>query len=157
MLEKGLEMDTTPSTPQIPPPLSFIAVSRREMFYILNYSPFMGRGGTTVTIDTLFNHSSWSHEVHIRIVVGCKPIPTAIEKIGDSHVSNLWRCTGTVPEFASQKYASTRTVGISIEAIVRRNVVIDSVAFGFFTYREYGKHTDFFFFSFFLFVRASSF
>jgi len=144
MLEKGFEMDTTPSTRQIPPDPSYATVSRGRMFHVLRYSPSTGGGGTTLTIDTLFNHTSGYHDVHIRIVIGSKPIPTVIKNIGGSEVSNLWRCSGTVPEFASQKYASTHTVSISIEAIVTRNVVLDSVAFGFFTYREYGKHTEFF-------------
>ena len=142
MLEKGFEMDTTLSTSQIPPADPFM---KGKMFQVLSYSPTMGRGGTTLTIDTLFNPAN-CHDVHIRIVIGCKPIPTVIKNIGGSEASNLWRCTGTVPEFASQKYASTHTVGISIEAIVRRNVVIDSVAFGYFLYQEYGKHTESFLF-----------
>jgi hypothetical protein len=100
----------------------------------------MGRSGTTVTIDTLFNHTSWGEDVHIRIVIGCQPIPTVIKNIVGCD-TNLWRCTGVVPEFVAQKFASTHTVNVSIEAVVRRNVVLDSVAFGFFTYREYGKHT----------------
>ena len=135
-------MDTTLSTSQIPPADPFL---EEQMFHVLHYSPNMGRGGTTLTIDTLFNHASWCHDVHIRIVIGCKPIPTVIKNIGGSEASNLWRCTGTVPEFASQKYASTHTVGISIEAIIRRNVVVSSLAFGSFHYQEYGKHTESFF------------
>jgi hypothetical protein len=111
------------------------------MFYVLNYSPLMGRSGTTVTIDTLFNQNSSCQDVHIRIVIGCMPIPTAIKNI-EGYQKNLWRCTGTVPEFASQKFASTHTVNISIEAVIKRDVVLDSVAFGFFTYREYGKGTE---------------
>jgi hypothetical protein len=142
MLEQRFEMNTTLSLAQLPHPVSYLAVSRQKMFCVLSYSPLMGRSGTTVTIDTLFNHTSWGEDVHIRIVIGCQPIPTVIKNI-EGCDTNLWRCTGVVPEFAAQKFASTHTVNVSIEAVVRRNVVLDSVAFGFFTYREYGKHTGF--------------
>jgi hypothetical protein len=145
MPAKRFEMNTTPYMQQIPDPSSYLAVSREKMFHVLNYSPLMGPSGTTVTIDTLFVHRN-SRDVHIRIVIGCKPIPTAIENIG----GDKWRCTGSAPEFVAQKYPLTHTVNISIEAVVSRNVVVDSVAFGYFTYREYGKPIIFF-------VRASSF
>ena len=143
MLEQRFEMNTALSLPQLPHPVSYLAVSRQKMFYVLSYSPLMGRSGTTVTIDTLFNHTSWGEDVHIRIVIGCQPIPTVIKNI-EGCDTNLWRCTGVVPEFP-EKFASTHTVNVSIEAVVRRNVVLDSVAFGFFTYRENGKLTEFLF------------
>jgi len=135
------EMNTTPNMQQIPHSASYLAVSREQMFHVLDYSPLMGCSGTTVTIDTLFKHCNPSSDIHIRIVIGCKPIPTHIENIG----GDKWRCTGSAPDFIAQKYPLTHTVNISIEAVVSRNVVVDSVAFGYFTYREYGKPTVFLF------------
>ena len=145
MLAKQFEMNTTSYMQQIPQPASYLAVSREKMFHVLNYSPLLGCSGTTVTIDTLFEHRNSCSDINIRIVIGCKPIPTAIKNIG----GDKWRCTGSAPEYVAQQYPLTHTVNISIEAVVSRNVVVDSVAFGFFTYREYGKPTEFF-------VRASS-
>jgi hypothetical protein len=145
MLARRFDMNTTPYMQQIPDPTSYLAVSREKMFHVLNYSPVTGRGGTMVTIDTLFQRHDPSRDVHIRIVIGCIPILTAIENLG----GDKWRCTGSAPEFVEQKYPFTHTVSISIEAVGCSNAVVDSVAFGFFTYREYGKPTEFF-------IRASS-
>ena len=109
------------------------------MFYVLNYAPRVGWGGTTVSIDTLFYNIGWRNDVHIRIVIGFKPIPTDIEKIGDN--TNLWRCTGPIPDFDVHKNTSTHSVTVTIQAVDQRNAVLDSVTFGHFTYWEYGKHS----------------
>ncbi|KAI0256307.1 hypothetical protein BJV78DRAFT_454549 [Lactifluus subvellereus] len=136
MSAKRIEMDTAPCPPQIPYPVSCLASSRLRMFYVLNYAPRMGWSGTTVSIDTLFYNIGWRNDVHIRIVIGLKPIPTDIEKIGDS--TNLWRCTGPIPDFEVHKNTSTHSVAVTIQAVDQRNAILDSVTFGHFTYWEYG-------------------
>ena len=108
------------------------------MFDVLSYFPQAGQSGTTVTIDTLFNNFSWRHDVHIRIVIGHKPIHTEIKSLG-GNIPNLWRCTGFVPEFEVHKNSSIQTVNVTIQAVDKRNTILDTVTFGRFTYQEHGK------------------
>ncbi|KAI0305422.1 hypothetical protein B0F90DRAFT_1815057 [Multifurca ochricompacta] len=109
------------------------------MFYVLNYAPRVGWSGTKVAVETLFYNIGWHNEVHIRIVIGFKPIPTDIENVG-GNMANLWRCTGLVPEFEVHKNSLGHTVAITIQALDKWNTVLDSVTFGYFTYWEHGKH-----------------
>lgn len=130
-------MNTAPSPSQIPYSLSFDSF-RSRMFDVLSYFPQAGQSGTTVTIDTLFNNFSWRHDVHIRIVIGHKPIHTEIKSLG-GNIPNLWRCTGFVPEFEVHKNSSIQTVNVTIQAVDKRNTILDTVTFGRFTYQEHGK------------------
>ncbi len=93
----------------------------------------MGRSGTTVVIETFILSLK---QVSIRIVIGSKAIYTSVEKV--QGVKDLWRCTGSVPEFGVHKNASNRTVIVSIQALDGWRV-IDSLSFGYFSYWEYGK------------------
>lgn len=113
------------------------------MFTIIGYSPRTGQSGTTVTIDTQFNNVECCQDVHIRIVIGHKPIHTEIKSLGGP-LPNLWRCAGFVPEFEVHKDSSMHTVSITIQAVDKRDEVLDQISFGRFTYQEHGKHSEFF-------------
>ena len=115
---------------------------RSRMFNVLSYSPQAGQSGTTVTIDTLFNNFSWRHDVHIRIVIGHKPIHTEIKSLG-GNIPNVWRCTGFVPEFEVHKNSSIHSVNVTIQAVDKRNAILDTVTIGRFTYQEHGKRRYF--------------
>ncbi len=134
-------MNTASSLSQIPYTISCNGV-RSRMFNVLSYSPQAGQSGTTVTIDTLFNNISWRHDVHIRIVIGHKPIHTEIKGIGGT-IPNLWRCSGFVPEFEVHKNSSIQTVNVTIQAVDKRNAILDTITFGRFTYQEHGKRKEF--------------
>jgi hypothetical protein len=135
-------MNTASPFSQIPYALSYNGF-RSRMFNVLSYSPDAGQSGTTVTIDTLFNNFNWRHDVHIRIVIGHKPIHTEIKSIG-GNVPNLWRCTGFVPEFEVHKNFSINTVDVTIQAVDKRNAILDTITIGHFTYQEHGKRREFF-------------
>jgi hypothetical protein len=132
-----IEMNTASPFSQIPYALSYNGF-RSRMFNVLGYAPQAGQSGTTVTIDTLFNNWNWRHDVHIRIVIGNKPIHTEIKGLGGS-IPNLWRCTGFVPEFEVHKNSSFHSVNVTIQAVDKRNAVLDTVTIGRFTYQEHGK------------------
>lgn len=134
-------MNTASPFLQIPYTLSYNEF-RSRMFNVLTYSPQAGQSGTTITIDTLFNNFSWRHDVHIRIVIGHKPIHTEIKGIGGS-IPNLWRCTGFVPEFEVHKNSSIHTVDVTIQAVDKRNAILDTITIGRFTYQEQGKRRGF--------------
>lgn len=103
------------------------------MLQVRNYTPQMGRSGTTVVIETYIRSQK---QVSIRIVIGSKAIYTSVENV--QGVEDLWRCTGSVPEFGVHKNATNRTVIVSLQALDGWRV-LDSVSFGYFTYWEYGK------------------
>src|SRR5712672_744441 len=128
-------MNTTPPLLQMPQVIPGIAVSRQGMLNVIDYSPRMGRGGTTITVDTSFINTLFHDDVRIRIVVGHKPVPTGIKYIGGQD-NNLWRCTGSVPEFEVHKISSTQIVNVTIQAVDEHNSVLDTVTFGYFTYQE---------------------
>lgn len=130
-------MNTASPFSQIPYALSYDGF-RSRMFNVIGYAPQAGQSGTTVTIDTLFNNTNWRHDVHIRIVIGNKPIHTEIKGLGGS-IPNLWRCTGFVPEFEVHKNSSLHSVNVTIQAVDKRNVILDTVTIGRFTYQEHGK------------------
>ncbi|KAI9449397.1 hypothetical protein BJY52DRAFT_250894 [Lactarius psammicola] len=132
MFEKPIRMNTSVIPSQIPNNVACPASSRPRILQILNYTPQMGRSGTTVAIETFIFSLK---QVSIRIVIGSKAIYTSVEKV--QGVKELWRCTGSVPEFGVHKNASNRTVIVSIQALDGWRV-IDSVSFGYFTYWEYG-------------------
>ncbi|KAH9963922.1 hypothetical protein BC827DRAFT_1154380 [Russula dissimulans] len=134
-------MNTTPPLLQMSHVVPGIALSRQGMLNVINYSPRMGRGGTTITVDTLFINTLFHDDVRIRIVVGHKPVPTGIKYIGGQD-NNLWRCTGSVPEFDVHKIVLTQSVNVTIQAVDERNSVLDTVTFGYFTYQEHGKHRE---------------
>lgn len=134
-------MNTASPFSQIPYALSYDGF-RSRMFNVLSYSPQAGQSGTTVTIDTLFNNFSWRHDVHIRIVIGHKPIHTEIKSLG-GNIPNLWRCTGFVPEFEVHKNSSIHSLNVTIQAVDKRNAVLDTVTIGRFTYQEHGKRRNF--------------
>ncbi|KAI9442524.1 hypothetical protein H4582DRAFT_2073071 [Lactarius indigo] len=75
-------------------------------------------------------------QVSVRIVIGSKAIYTSVGKV--QGVEDLWRCTGSVPEFGAHRNASSRSVIVSIQALDGWRV-IDTQSFGYFTYWEYGK------------------
>ncbi|KAF8499699.1 hypothetical protein F5888DRAFT_104315 [Russula emetica] len=127
-------MNTASSFSQIPHTLLYNGIQSR-MFNVFGYSPQVGQGGTTVTIDTLFNNS-WHHDVCIRIVIGHKPIHTVIKSVG-GNIPNLWRCTGFVPEFEVHKNSSIQTVDVTIQAVDNRNAILDTITIGRFTYQEH--------------------
>src|SRR6266404_1084101 len=128
---------TRMNTPTFPSQISSTAPcptsSHLRILQVLNYTPQIGRGGTTVAIETyIFSHK----RVSIRIVIGFKAIYTTVENI--QGFDGLWRCTGSVPEFEVHKNDSKRTFPVSIQELDRLTVV-DSVPFGTFTYWDYGK------------------
>jgi hypothetical protein len=146
VLAKQIEMDTASSCSQIPYAISCNAFPRPDMFNVLSYSPQTGEKDSAVTIDTLFNNTDWLDDVHIRIVIGRKAIHTEIKSIG-GNVSNLWRCTGLVPDLSVHNLEdpSMRTVDISIQAVNKINKILNTVTFGRFTYQVDGKHRYFLF------------
>lgn len=103
------------------------------MLQVRNYTPQMGKSGTTVVIETYIRSQK---QVSIRIVIGSKAIYTSVENV--QGVEDLWKCTGSVPEFGVHKNAANRTVIVSLQALDGWRV-LDSVSFGYFTYCEYGK------------------
>jgi hypothetical protein len=136
-------MNTVSSFPQIPHTLLCNGFqSRMKMFNVLSYSPQAGQSGTTVTIDTLFHNFNWLEDVHIRILIGREPIHTEIKSLGENF-SNLWRCTGFVPEFKAHKNSSIHTVDVTIQAVDKRNALLDAITIGRFTYQEHGKCREF--------------
>lgn len=128
-------MNTASPFSQIPYTLSYNGF-RSRMFNVLSYSPQAGQSGTTVTIDTLFNNFSWRHDVHIRIVIGHRPIHTEIKSMG-GNIPNLWRCTGFVPEFEVHKNSLIHTVDVTIQAVDKCNAILDTITIGRFTYQEH--------------------
>lgn len=127
----GMDASAFPS--QVPNNVVSPASSRPKMLEVRNYAPQMGRSGTTVVIETFIFSLE---QVSVRIVIGSKAIYTSVESV--QGVKDLWRCTGSVPEFGVHKDASNRTLIISIQALDGWRVV-DSLSFGYFTYCEYGK------------------
>lgn len=122
---------------QAPDNVASSASSRPRMLEVRNYTPQMGRSGTTVVIETFIFSLK---QVSVRIVIGSKAIYTSVESV--QGVKDLWRCTGSVPEFGLHKNTSNRTVIVSVQALDGWRV-IDSVSFGYFTYWEYGKRLVF--------------
>jgi hypothetical protein len=55
----------------------------------------------------------------------------------------LWRCTGFVPEFEVHKNSSIHTVDVTIQAVDKRNAILDTITIGRFTYQEQGKRRGF--------------
>ena len=126
-------MNTSAIPSEIPNNIAFPASSYPRMLEVCNYTPQMGRSGTTVVIDTKIHSLK---QVSIRIVVGSKAVYTSVENV--KGVEDLWRCTGSVPEFGVHRNASSRTVIVSIQALDGWRV-LETVSFGYFTYWEYGK------------------
>ncbi|KAF8270252.1 hypothetical protein EI94DRAFT_801568 [Lactarius quietus] len=124
-------MNTSAIPSQIPNNVACPPSSHPKMLEVRNYTPQMGRSGTTVVIET-YIHSP--KQVSIRIVIGSKAIYTSVENV--QGVTDLWRCTGSVPDFRVHKNTSNRTVIVSIQALDGCRV-LDSVSFGYFTYWEY--------------------
>ncbi|KAH9058813.1 hypothetical protein EDB87DRAFT_1739157 [Lactarius vividus] len=133
MFEKPIRMNTSILPSQIPNNVACPASSRPRILEVRNYSPELGRSGTTLVIETFIFSSK---QVSIRIVIGSKAIHTSVGKV--QGVDDLWRCTGSVPEFGTLKNASGRTVIVSIQALEEWRV-LESLSFGYFTYWEYGK------------------
>ena len=131
----GMNASTFPSP--VPNNVACPTSSRPGIFEVRNYTPRMGRSGTTVVIETFISSLK---QVSVRIVIGSKAIYTSVENV--QGVKDLWRCTGSVPEFGMHKNASDRTVIVSIQALDGWRV-IDSLSFGYFTYWEYGKRLVF--------------
>ena len=139
MSAKRIKLNTSSCPEQIPHPVSYLPSSPARMFCVLNYAPQVGWSGTAVTIDTYFFDIGLRNDayIHIRIVIGAKPIHTKIQKIGDDR--NLWRCTGLIPDFEVHK-KPTRKFPVRIQAVYQRDIV-DSVTVGWFTYwEEHCKH-----------------
>ncbi|KAN0132053.1 hypothetical protein V8E53_010090 [Lactarius tabidus] len=131
MFTKAIRMNTSAIPSQIPNNVACPASSHPRMLEVCNYTPQMGRSGTTVVIETKIHSLK---QVSIRIVVGSKAIYTSVENVKGAE--DLWRCTGSVPEFGVHRNASSRTVIVSIQALDGWRV-LDSVSFGYFTYWEY--------------------
>ena len=126
-------MNTSIIASPIPNNVASPASSHPRMLQVRNYAPQMGRSGTTVVIETYIQSLK---QVSIRIVIGSKAIYTSVENV--EGVEDLWRCTGSVPEFGVHKNAANRTVIVSIQALDGCQI-LDSVSFGYFTYWDYGK------------------
>ncbi|KAH9046879.1 hypothetical protein EDB84DRAFT_1463952 [Lactarius hengduanensis] len=132
MFEKPFRMNTSTLLSQIPNNVACPASSCPRILEVRDYTPQLGRGGTTLVIETFIFSSK---QVSIRIVIGSKAINTSVGKV--QGVDDLWRCTGSIPEFGTLKNASGRTVIVSIQALEGWRV-LDTLSFGYFTYWEYG-------------------
>ena len=105
------------------------------MFRIFGYSPQEGSAGTSIVVNVHFSLLR-SETTFLRIVVGNRALSTVV-KPASSEQENEWELEAVVPELepaSTDASGLSSTVPITVQALNRSNVTLDSLTFGKFTY-----------------------
>ncbi|KAE9401568.1 hypothetical protein BT96DRAFT_880148 [Gymnopus androsaceus JB14] len=105
--------------------------SNKGMIQVLEYSPKEGEKGVPITVRLDFNHSS-PEAVYLRLVVGTRALSTRVRELSDV-TCGRWQLDATAPSFESPNFGSDK-VPLSVQALDKDSLVIDTVTFGDFSY-----------------------
>ncbi|EJF57733.1 hypothetical protein DICSQDRAFT_140019 [Dichomitus squalens LYAD-421 SS1] len=106
-----------------------------RMFRIFGFSPQEGSAGTSIVVNVHFSLLR-SETTFLRIVVGNRALSTVVRP-AQSEQENEWELEAIVPDLtpaSTDASASSSTVPVTVQALNRSNVTLDSLTFGRFTY-----------------------
>jgi hypothetical protein len=115
---------------------SFVA-SSVGLIQVYGFTPREGEQGVPITVHINFRHQICEDAVHVRLVIGSKPIVTNVQEIVIDGCS-AWQLDGSIPPFRRRTSESV-SVPIRVEAFDQQSKMLDVVTFGKFTYWESGQ------------------
>lgn len=127
-------LQSTMHTASTPPYTHVNALSPNRILHVLAYSPADGELDAPITVR-LHCQSDLASNIYIRLVVGQKPVHSRISAAPVPDAYGQWQLNAAAPRppaFAPD--ANSLTVDLSVQALNEQGQVLDSVAFGHFTY-----------------------
>lgn len=107
-----------------------------QLIQVVDYTPSEGEQSCQIAASVDFTRQM-EPTTRIRLVVGTRAIPTSVRELIDK-TRGRWKVEGLIPAFSKQRMES-RQVPLIIQAMDLDNLVIETVTFGEFIYRESGK------------------
>ena len=116
-------------------------ISPTGIIHVLGYTPTEGERGVPITVRIHF-HPDLADAMYVRLVVGNKAVPTRVHQL-HGLTYGRWQLHAAAPPFDRLQFPSTKVI-ISIQALNEDNAILDSVAFGEFSYWAPGSFFPFF-------------
>ncbi|EAU91369.1 developmental regulator medusa [Coprinopsis cinerea okayama7 len=133
-------MDSTLPVPVIPDAApSNVVVSPTGIIHVLGYTPTEGERGVPITVRIHF-HPELADAMYVRLVIGHKAVATKVRELPGTTYGR-WQLDAIAPPFDKDLYSSPKVL-ISVQALNDENAVLDSVAFGEFSYWSPGCTAD---------------
>ncbi|TFK25477.1 developmental regulator medusa [Coprinopsis marcescibilis] len=125
-------MASTHPSPVIPDAVpSNIVVSPTGIIHVLGYTPTEGERGVPITVRIHF-HPDLAESMYVRLVVGQKAVATKVRELPGTTYGK-WQLDAIAPPFEQSQHSSSKVL-ISVQALNNDNAILDSVAFGEFSY-----------------------
>ncbi|KAK2467789.1 hypothetical protein APHAL10511_000084 [Amanita phalloides] len=105
-------------------------ISPKGFIHVLGYTPKEGERGVPITVRIHFR-CDLSEPIYVRLIVGNKPVSTKVREVSGS-VYGRWHLEAAAPPHDEEKASSK--VSLLVQALNEDNVIVDSVAFGEFSY-----------------------
>ncbi|KAG6854060.1 hypothetical protein C0991_011038 [Blastosporella zonata] len=109
---------------------SNVVVSPRGIIHVLGYTPTEGESGAPISVRIHFN-PEFADEIYVRLVIGRKPVATSVRETNDAPYGR-WQLDAVAPPFHHP--TSPPKVLLSVQALNKDNIVLDSAVFGEFSY-----------------------
>ncbi|KAG6857268.1 hypothetical protein H0H87_007101 [Tephrocybe sp. NHM501043] len=109
---------------------SSVVVSPRGIIHVLGYTPTEGESGTPISVRIHFN-PEFSDEIYVRLVIGRKAVATTVRETHDAPYGR-WQLDAMAPPLDHN--TSTPKTLLSVQALDKDNVVLDTAIFGEFSY-----------------------
>ncbi len=103
-------------------------ISPKGIIHVLGYTPKEGERGVPITVRIHFR-CDLSEPIYVRLLVGLKPVPTKVREVSGPAYGR-WQLDAAAPSHEEDNASEY----LSVQALNDDGVIVDTVAFGEFSY-----------------------